>query len=83
METLGNQLKQLEEEIKADETGKMEFERLLAQVGSTGSSPRDENSDNPYNKIHLFEKLQQSPDGNHNALWLRARSMLYRTYTYP
>lgn len=33
LETLGNQLKQLEEEIKADEAGKQEFERLLAQVG--------------------------------------------------
>lgn len=44
METLGNQLKQLEEEIKMDEAGKMEFERLLAQVGCTGSSPRDETS---------------------------------------
>lgn len=33
METLANQLKQLEEEIKADEAGKQEFERILAQVG--------------------------------------------------
>ena len=34
LETLGNQLKQLEEEIKADEAGKQEFERILAQVGA-------------------------------------------------
>ena len=33
LETLANQLKQLDEEIKADEAGKQEFERILAQVG--------------------------------------------------
>lgn len=32
LETLGNQLKQLDEEIKADEGGKQEFERRLTQV---------------------------------------------------
>lgn len=36
-ETLGNQLVQLEDEIKADETGKMEFGRLLAQVRENGN----------------------------------------------
>lgn len=35
LDTLGNQLAQLEDEIKADEAGKKEFERLLAQVGWT------------------------------------------------
>lgn len=30
---MGNQLNKLEEEIKADEAGKHEFERQLAQVG--------------------------------------------------
>lgn len=54
METLGNQLKQLEEEIKADEAGKMEFERLLAQVGWTGSSPRDDNSDFTCTNLRFF-----------------------------
>ena len=34
LETLGNELKQLDEEIKADESGKQEFERQLAQVRS-------------------------------------------------
>ncbi|CAN0113581.1 unnamed protein product [Scytosiphon promiscuus] len=33
LETLANQLKQLEEEIKADEAGKQEFERRLTQLG--------------------------------------------------
>lgn len=33
LETLGNQLKQLDEEIKADEDGKQGFERRIAQVG--------------------------------------------------
>lgn len=32
LETLGNQLQKLEEEIKADEAGKHEFERQLSQV---------------------------------------------------
>eukprot|EP00904_Undaria_pinnatifida_P007229 jgi/Undpi1/3636/HiC_scaffold_16.g07006.m1 len=32
LETLGNELKQLDEEIKADESGKQEFERQLAQL---------------------------------------------------
>lgn len=32
---MANQLKQLEEEIKADEAGKHEFERRLTQVSLT------------------------------------------------
>lgn len=32
LETLTNQLQKLEDEIKADEAGKQEFERILAQV---------------------------------------------------
>lgn len=41
LETLANQLKQLEEEIKADEAGKQEFERLLAQVIKINQPPLD------------------------------------------